>query len=85
MGNYNVQKTACQSSKKVFEKNSIWPWKCTMHLKVFENYEKCLILQDRPNIDMFSFCMYVHQKSIIREEKKDYKSPWHRITQPLSA
>ena len=29
--------------------------------------------------------LYVHQKSIIREEKKDYKSPWHRITQPLSA
>ena len=52
MGNYNVQKTACQSSKKVFEKNSIWPWKCTMHLKVFENYENCLISQDRPDIDL---------------------------------
>ena len=63
MGNYNVQKTACQSSKKVFEKNSVWPWKCTMHLKVFENYEKCLILQDRPDIAMLSFCMYIKKVS----------------------
>ena len=63
MGNYNVQKTACQSSKKVFEKNSTWPWKCTMHLKVFENYEKCLILQDRPDIAMLSFCMYIKKVS----------------------
>ena len=34
-----------------------------MHLKVFENYEKCLILQDRPDIAMLSICMYIKKVS----------------------